>query len=142
MTTLPAPGQICCYLLYSGRRTYIGYTVNLARRLRQHRGELAGGARYTAGWPQVELVACVAGFPDKRRAMSFEWHAKRRRRCAGAGAKRRLPRLYQFLRPLRHCKFADCKAGLEVLLAPAWAADRAALADFYGHAVQHFKLIR
>ncbi|MDG1461231.1 MAG: GIY-YIG nuclease family protein [Luminiphilus sp.] len=35
---------------------YSGVTVNLMRRLRQHNGELVGGARYTRGRRPVELV--------------------------------------------------------------------------------------
>jgi predicted GIY-YIG superfamily endonuclease len=60
------------------RRSYIGYTVNLHHRLRQHRGELAGGAVWTHSFNGVDLVAVVTGFDagDKSRAESYEWHAK------------------------------------------------------------------
>lgn len=35
---------------------YTGVATDLARRLRQHNGELTGGARYTQGRRPVELV--------------------------------------------------------------------------------------
>ena len=59
-----------CYMLESigGGRTYVGATVNPARRLRQHNGELAGGARATKGraWTRRFLVG---GFADERAAL-------------------------------------------------------------------------
>jgi len=75
-----------CYCLISkhGRRTYVGATVSLERRLRQHNGEISGGARATSAsackpW-QVAMV--VDGFgTDKRSALSFEkrWKLATRR---------------------------------------------------------------
>lgn len=38
------------------RSIYVGVTRCLMRRLRQHNGELAGGARYTRGRRPVEIV--------------------------------------------------------------------------------------
>ncbi len=35
---------------------YAGITTNLSRRLKQHNGELRGGARYTAGRRPTEFV--------------------------------------------------------------------------------------
>lgn len=63
-------------------RRYVGMTNDLGRRLRQHNGELAGGARATRGrgWA-VELV--VEGFGCMRCAMQAEWRVKRERRAAG-----------------------------------------------------------
>ena len=80
--------ELCCYLLTSGNRTYIGYTVDVTRRLRQHNGELKGGAKYTHGriW---KLAAKVTGFNTKREAMSFEWHWKHKTR----GLKQRIERV-------------------------------------------------
>ena len=40
----------------SDQTLYSGVTVNLTRRVRQHNGELVGGARYTRGRRPVELV--------------------------------------------------------------------------------------
>lgn len=66
-----------CYMLVrdDGRRTYVGATVNPARRLRQHNGEIAGGARATRGghWTRRYLVG---GFADERDALRFEWRWK------------------------------------------------------------------
>ena len=55
--------------------TYIGYTVNPERRLRQHNGEITAGAFRTqkVGRPwRMEL--CIFGFPNKHVALQFEWN--------------------------------------------------------------------
>ena len=51
--------------------SYVGYTPDIERRLRQHNGELAGGAACTAGraW---EIHAVYSGFKDKQQALCFE----------------------------------------------------------------------
>jgi predicted GIY-YIG superfamily endonuclease len=66
-----------CYLLESPatERTYVGATVDIHRRLRQHNREITGGARATAG--QVWVRAChVTGFVTQREALQFEWRWK------------------------------------------------------------------
>ena len=67
-------------------RTYVGIATDVARRLRQHNGELGGGARATRpGRPW--RVAQVAGpVPTRGRAQSLEATVKRRR-----GVKRLAP---------------------------------------------------
>jgi len=66
------------YLLFSSAGTYVGATVDLDRRLRQHNGELSGGAKATSrceGW----VRAChVEGFTEERSALQFEWAWKNR----------------------------------------------------------------
>ena len=63
------------YLIYSPsrRRSYLGITTNVKRRVRQHRGELRGGARATtriaSDW---ELVCYVTGLRDKSTACRWE----------------------------------------------------------------------
>ena len=72
------------YLLYSqatsGQKTYVGATVDLDHRLRQHNKEIKGGAKATS--IQVERgelwerVCHVEGFPTWQAALQFEWRFK------------------------------------------------------------------
>jgi len=70
------------YLLESSckRATYVGATVNLDRRLRQHNKELVGGAHATGikvARGQTWRRAChVTGFPTWQAALQFEWRFK------------------------------------------------------------------
>ena len=69
------------YLLEcSDNATYVGSTVNLDRRLRQHNKEIKGGAHATGAkvtkgetWHRV---CHVKGFPDWPAALQFEWRWK------------------------------------------------------------------
>lgn len=69
------------YLLEStNHATYVGATVNLDRRLKQHNKELAGGAHATGSKVakgESWIRAChVSGFPDWSAALQFEWRWK------------------------------------------------------------------
>jgi len=90
-----------CYLLATcdGRseKTYVGVTPNLDRRLRQHNGEISGGAKATTG-RRWERICHVRGFPDHRAALQFEWRWKQvSRGLDGAPLKRRLRALQVLL---------------------------------------------
>jgi structure-specific endonuclease subunit SLX1 len=67
-------------LLSSDNATYIGATVDLDRRLRQHNKEIKGGAHATgikvAKGEQWIRAAHVNGFPDWQAALQFEWRWK------------------------------------------------------------------
>ena len=67
-------------LLSTGNATYVGATVNLERRVRQHNRELKGGAKATSirvkkgeTWSPV---CYVKNFPDWSAALQFEWKWK------------------------------------------------------------------
>jgi len=69
------------YLLEcTDKSTYVGATVDLEHRLRQHNKEIKGGAHATSakvGQGQSWNFAChITGFPDWRSALQFEWAFK------------------------------------------------------------------
>ena len=67
-------------LLSSDNATYVGATIDLNRRLRQHNKEIKGGAHATGA--KVEKgetwirAAHVKNFPDWQAALQFEWRWK------------------------------------------------------------------
>lgn len=85
-----------CITQSNRMRTYVGITVNLDRRLRQHNGLIKGGAKATMGgnW---QLLYTIAGFPNKKTIMQWEWrlHRKPKRRTASCACCRRLHALKQ-----------------------------------------------
>lgn len=91
-------------LLSSDGSTYVGATVDLERRLRQHNKELKGGAYATSvkvlkGETWIR-VAHVDGFPDWQSALQFEWRWKqltRKQATGGKPLKRRMEALKQLL---------------------------------------------
>lgn len=67
-------------LLSSDNATYVGATVDIDRRLRQHNKEISGGA-FATGAKVVKgetwiRVAHIEGFPDWQAALQFEWRWK------------------------------------------------------------------
>ena len=69
------------YLLVSSKgNTYVGATVDLERRLRQHNKEIKGGAHATgikvAQGETWTRAAHVSGFPDWQATLQFEWRWK------------------------------------------------------------------
>jgi len=68
-----------CYCLAreDSGATYIGATIDMSHRIRQHNCEIKGGAKYTSSavknghtWT---LVCTVGRFPDMQTALQFEW---------------------------------------------------------------------
>jgi predicted GIY-YIG superfamily endonuclease len=70
------------YLLLctDNRNTYVGATMDINRRLRQHNGEIKGGAKATTSkvgkGEKWRRVCYVSGFPDWSSALQFEWRWK------------------------------------------------------------------
>lgn len=93
-----------CYALElpGSRRTYVGYTIDPSRRLRQHNGELCGGAAATSrgrmshgtpdamAWRHMFVVAVEDGTTGdachrfgSHEGLSLEWHLKHGRGGGG-----------------------------------------------------------
>lgn len=81
------------YTIHSGNHCYVGYTNDMMRRLRQHRGELKGGARATRvakDWQYLMTISSEAW--TARCAMRAEYKVKH------PDGKRRRPARYSGVR--------------------------------------------
>lgn len=81
MSSDPKPTLVYALQTTNGNRSYVGATNDFARRLREHNGDIVGGARYTRGshWSPIFRVN---GLPDRRQALQLEklFHRGFRRR--------------------------------------------------------------
>jgi predicted GIY-YIG superfamily endonuclease len=92
------------FLLCTDGSTYIGATVDLERRLRQHNKEIKGGAHATGMKVALGKSWCrvchVSGFPDWKSTLQFEWRWKQISRTLSKTLKpidRRLMALHRLL---------------------------------------------
>jgi predicted GIY-YIG superfamily endonuclease len=84
--------------------TYVGATVDLTRRLRQHNGEIKGGAKRTTSklsqdkkWTRI---CYVSEFPNWSATLQFEWRWKqlsRKYQTSMNPLERRMRALHQLL---------------------------------------------
>ena len=88
-------------LLCDDGSTYVGATVNLERRIRQHNKELVGGAVATSNkvvkglmW---NMVCYVSGFPDWIATLQFEWRLKQLTRKINDKSLKPIERRYKAL---------------------------------------------
>lgn len=133
------------YLLVNNgsRLSYRGFTVNVERRLRQHRREIVGGAKYTAKFDFCNLLCFVGGFETKREALSFEWYTKKNRTskltqrvllCQDT----RQRHVSRFCHTLLHPKFINQRIRLELYCSIEDHDFLQTLEDYYGVRVKHF----
>ena len=71
-------GFFGCYCLESQSpvwhgSSYIGFTTNPRRRIRQHNGELTNGARRTKGRRPWKMVCFIGPFSSEVSGLKFEW---------------------------------------------------------------------
>ena len=78
------------YWIQSSNRAYIGATVDPPKRLRQHNGEIAGGAARTRNRGPWHFECVISGFRTWKEALQYEWAAKYySRACRGVCARRK-----------------------------------------------------
>jgi len=101
-------------LLSSDNCTYVGATVDLDKRLRQHNKEIKGGAIATSNkvlkgetWIRV---AHIKGFPDWQAALQFEWRWKQLSRKIQSTVKEPLERRIKALKNLLDLERPTSKA--------------------------------
>lgn len=106
------------YLVYcirahaTSNKTYVGCTNNWKRRLRQHRGIIKGGARFTRGCATWMPIFHVCGL-TKREALQLEFSMKHRRFPGVAGVKGRLLTLKRLMNVERWTRNAPSLASIK-----------------------------
>ena len=97
--------KFICYILKLNNRTYNGSTNDMKRRLRQHNGEIVGGAKQTSRKKPGEkwsVYCIVSGFSDHKEALQTEWRIRRvegrKRPSKYAGPAGRIKGLNQILK--------------------------------------------
>ena len=90
---------LICYCIQSEckKKTYVGATNDFSRRIRQHNGEISGGAKSTAGFNWQPIIH-VQGFKDRHQLLRFEWLWKHCFKSKSKGVYRRIEMLEYLLK--------------------------------------------
>ena len=105
----------CLQTIDKPYKTYIGATIDVDRRLRQHNGLLVGGAFATKGrtWKRM---CHVVGFNSEKQALQFEWAWKYySRKLSGQPMQKRIEGLLSLLNAEKVTSNADYMPDLEVV---------------------------
>lgn len=120
---LDADAELCSvdtnyivYLLFNDSNpcTYVGSTNNFARRIRQHNGEITGGARYTERNRPNLGVWKIYGFIEnltKHNALSIEKkiQIRSRKMKQKRAIERRLTAIFEILEELNNPEIVFCQ---------------------------------
>ena len=117
------------YIVRNGTRTYAGVSPDPIRRLRQHNGEIVGGAKYTTSvGPGWEHVCLVRGFRTNIEALQFEWAVKHAPPRRAGGPDARIRKLYAVINKERWTSRSPLSS--EVPLALHWCRGKPASAAY------------
>lgn len=94
-----------CYLLTTeSEKTYVGATIDIDRRLRQHNKEISGGARATgmrvAQGESWTRICYISGIPEWKSALQIEWKWKQLGRTEFRGIRNPILRRLHSLKKL------------------------------------------
>ena len=88
--TDPYPTGPVVYILRNGKSLYVGATIDLSHRIRQHNGELSGGAHRTSSkGPGWVCFLYVQGFQSRTESLQFEYALKREAKHHGYSSQAR-----------------------------------------------------
>lgn len=105
------------YIIENKGCTYVGVSPDPIRRLRQHNGEIKGGAKYTTSkGPGWEHVCLISGFQDKIQAMQFEWAVKHVQPRNAGGIINRLKKLCVVLNKNKWTSKAPHACGIPLII--------------------------
>ena len=100
--TDPYPTGPVVYILRNGTSLYVGATIDLSHRIRQHNGELSGGAHRTStkgpGWV---CLLYVQGFQSRTESLQFEYALKREAKHHGYSTQARKRAVHALLSRVR-----------------------------------------
>jgi len=113
----------CKYYVYllkstTSNRTYIGYSINVYKRLRAHNGEISGGAKKTKIGRPWEIVLFVSGFEYERTALQYEFmiqHPPKRLRKRGGGILKYMTIMKKLLQQEKICSTAPLISELKLI---------------------------
>lgn len=94
-----------CYLLTTeSEKTYVGATIDINRRLRQHNKEISGGAKATgirvAQGESWTRICYISGIPEWKSALQIEWKWKQLGRTEFRGVRNPILRRLHSLKKL------------------------------------------
>ena len=88
-----------CYLIANGGYTYVGVSPTPEKRLRQHNGEIKGGAKYTTSKGNGWKYAChISGFKSKNDVLKIEWAIKHEKPKYKFGIENRILKMISVLK--------------------------------------------
>ena len=129
---------------YKGR-TYIGFTVDPRRRIKQHnRGKEFGGANRTSSRGPWEMLLIVHGFPNQISALRFEWawqHPKSSRRLKHVPPKKSSERMFDFNFRLLG-EMLHCPPWKRLPLTVRWLRPEVKFKEFAKRPPEHMKVVR
>lgn len=107
------------YLLKStiNNNTYVGYTIDIVKRLKKHNGILSGGAKKTQKNRPWKIIMFVTGFEYERTALQYEFCIKKPpkiMRIKGGGVTKYMKIMKNLLKQNRICSTAPLNSELKL----------------------------